>query len=166
MADGMRSAATAQIRHSIEEAMAALERLTQLLAAECRLLGQRAPPEQLERLALDKRDVVAALEQTDVVRRRTLREAGYDSPVQGMKHFLQLSQAPELAALWQTFLAKLREVRALNEANGLAIRRSQALVGAELKLLRGESPDAPGGALYDAAGGCGSAARGRIISSA
>ena len=115
---------------------------------------------------MDKRDAVAALEQTDVVRQRTLREAGYGSPTQGMKHFLQLAQAPELAALWQGFLAKLREVRALNEANGLAIRRSQALVGAELNLLRGESPDA-GGALYDAAGGgCGYAARGRIISSA
>lgn len=165
MADGINMAATARIRHSIEDAMAALEQLAQLLADECRLLGHRAPPEQMERLARDKRDVVAALEQIDVARQHTLREAGCDSPMQGMKQFLQLAQAPELAALWQGFLAKLREVRALNEANGLAIRRSQALVGAELKVLRGESPEA-GGALYDAAGGCGYAARGRIISSA
>ena len=155
--------AAAHIRRALEDAIVALERLTELLADERGLLGQRAPA-QLECVAKDKRAVVVALEQADSARRRALRAAGYESPTQAMEHFLRLDEeAAELAVLWQGFLARLREVRALNEANGLAIRRSQALVGAELSLLRGAMPDA---ALYDAAGGCGQAARSRIIASA
>lgn len=152
------------IRRALEDATVALERLTELLAGERRLLGQRAPA-QLERLAMDKRAVVAALEQADTARQQALHEAGYESSVQAMEHFLRLEEVPDLAVLWQGFLAKLHEVRGLNEANGLAIRRSQALIGAELSLLYGEPSDAEW-ALYDAAGGCGHRARSRIISSA
>jgi flagellar biosynthesis/type III secretory pathway chaperone len=165
MVDGMGMGVTAtHIRRALEDAMAALERLMQLLASERRLLGQRAPT-QLQRVALDKRAVVAALEQAETARWQALHEAGYGSPTQAMEHFLRLEEASDLVALWQEFLARLREVRTLNEANGLAIRRSQALIGAELSLLYGEPLDAEG-ALYDAAGGCDHRARGRIISSA
>lgn len=152
------------IRRALEDAMAALERLMQLLSGERRLLGQRAPA-QLQRLAMDKRAVVAALEQADATRRQVLHEAGYESSAQAMEHFLRFEQVPDLAALWQDFLTRLREVRALNESNGLAIRRSQALIDAELSLLHGEPLDAEG-TLYDAAGSCGRRARSRIISSA
>src|SRR5690606_12336508 len=78
--------------------------------------------------------------------------------------FLRLEEEdPGIASWWQGFLVRVREVRVLNEANGLAIRRSQALLGAELNLLRGAVPDAT---LYDAAGGSGHVAQGRIIASA
>lgn len=155
--------AAAHIRRALEDAIVALERLTELLVDEHRLLGQRAPA-QLERVAMDKRAVVVALEQADGARQWALREAGYESPTQAMEDFLRLDEeAPELARLWQGFLVRLREVRVLNEANGLAIRRSQALIDAELNLLRGA---VSGATLYDAAGGCGHAARSRIIASA
>lgn len=158
------SVAAARIRSSLEDARAALGRLTQLLVDERCALGQRAVPVQLERLAAGKRAAVAALEQADAARRRALREAGYASSTQAMEQFLRLEEASDLVASWQDFLVKLREVRALNEANGLAIRRSQAFASAELALLQGETE--AGGALYDAAGGHGHAARGRIISRA
>ncbi|EAR22299.1 flagellar export chaperone FlgN [Nitrococcus mobilis] len=158
------SVVATRIRSALEDAKAALERLTQLLVDERCALGQRAAPVQLERLAAGKRATVAALERADAARRRALHEAGYDSPTRAMEQFLRLAEASDLVASWQGLLVKLREVRALNEANGLAIRRSQAFASAELGLLQGETE--AGGALYDAAGGRGHAARGRIISRA
>ncbi|HET8701983.1 MAG TPA: flagellar protein FlgN [Nitrococcus sp.] len=153
-----------RIRRALEEAMAALEQLAGLLADERRLLGQRRPA-QLERLAVDKQAVAAALEHADTARQRALQEAGYKLPDEAMEQFLRLEGASELAALWQGFLTQLREVRARNEANGLAIRRSQVFISAELSLLYGQ-PVSADEMLYDAAGGRGHRARGRIISSA
>ncbi|MDN5850794.1 MAG: flagellar protein FlgN [Nitrococcus sp.] len=157
------SVIASDIRCALEDANAALERLAELLAGECRLLGQRASPAQIERVAMDKLAVVDALEQAEAARRGALYEAGYES--QAMERFLQLEAAADLTALWQRVLSKLREVRALNEGNGLAIRRSQALVGAELRLLHGEPADADE-AQYDATGTCGHTSGGRMISSA
>lgn len=154
-----------RIRRALEEAMAALDRLTELLAGERHLLGQGAP-EKLQRLALDKRAVVAALEQANTSCRHALREAGYEgAPAQEMEHFLQRAADPELAALWQGFLTKLREVRTFNAANGLAIQRSQALIGAELRSLHGAPLDTAR-AVYDATGSYDYGSCSRIISSA
>ncbi len=158
------SVTATRIWSALEDAVAALERLAQLLADERRALGRRASSVQLKRVAAGKRATAAVLEQADAARLSALHEAGYDSPAEAMEHFLRHAETPELVVLWQGFLVRLREVRALNEANGLAIRRSQALVSAELSLLQGGA--AMGGVFYDAAGSCSHAARGRIISRA
>ncbi|MDN5871954.1 MAG: flagellar protein FlgN [Nitrococcus sp.] len=162
MADPALSVIASAIRCALQDANAALERLAALLADECRLLGQRAAPAQLERVAMDKLVLVDALEQAELARRDALHEAGYEP--RAMERFLELDAASGLAASWQRVLARLQEVRAFNEANGLAIARSQALVSAELRLLHGEPADAHE-AQYDATGARGRTSGGRIISS-
>lgn len=163
MVDQM-SATASCIRRALEDASRALDRLVELLAAERRLLAQRAPA-QLESLALEKQSVVTELELADAARRQTLHEAGYGSHIHAMEQFLLTPEARELVPLWEDLIARLGKARARNEENGLAIRRSHELVKAELRLLHGNAGDMQE-TLYDAAGSSDHLVRSRILSSA
>lgn len=132
------------IERQIEEVAA----LAELLETERAAVAHRDAG-ALESIAASKLTRLAEIERIERETRDWLAAAEFTANTDGMARAVAQSPDPSLQPQWRKLQSMLASLRAHNERNGLAIRRSLTTVEDELTVLR----DGPGGApIYNADG--------------
>lgn len=120
-------------------------KLFELLKAEAEQLGRAADPDTLSRIAAEKKDTVAELDQFTRQFGQVLATEQLGVGSDGVKSYLVKAKAAGLSVveawnLWRQIVAVSRECKAINEQNGASIALLSRHTQRTLQILRGKSP--------------------------